>query len=412
LAIGAAGERNTSLQAMVESVYVRTGNDLIAGTLEGLETALNITKSSLGLLNDIQAFYNNVTPQSKGTFASAVDDKLGAPWTATTAANKDLIATAASEFFGTNIQLTLASAALKKSTNSTGQIVVVPGVVDPAFISRFLDLRDQLDRQIFGLSPADITPPLPDGSEDPQSLLAKLKAVRTNFVLLDSSQISTALAPDIAKIEEVEDVYVQMLSEANKALAGLPPYTAVPQSANAPLLRNTFLSFIGAFATFNAKVDPVIEFVEKNNQVLMGGGLQSLSSILRLTSFTDLGNLATNILANSVNSPSLNELNQTVQDFTTLKDQLQNDVPTFYAFQTLLADGNNVNPLNIAGFLPPNTVQGSITTAITAGENLNDTQKEKVRRFMFVFEEYYKSASAILTKITQIIQRMAQGINR
>lgn len=56
--------------------------------------------------------------------------------------------------------------------------------------------------------------------------------------------------------------------------------------------------------------------------------------------------------------------------------------------------------------------QQAITFAITAGQSQNDTEKEQVRRFLYVFEEYYKSASAILQKLTQILERMAQGIGR
>lgn len=55
--------------------------------------------------------------------------------------------------------------------------------------------------------------------------------------------------------------------------------------------------------------------------------------------------------------------------------------------------------------------QQNITFAITAGENLNDTQKETVRNFLFIFEEYYQSAAAALQAITQIIQKMAQHIS-
>ncbi|MBA3957383.1 MAG: hypothetical protein H0X51_03165 [Parachlamydiaceae bacterium] len=57
-------------------------------------------------------------------------------------------------------------------------------------------------------------------------------------------------------------------------------------------------------------------------------------------------------------------------------------------------------------------LQQNITFAITSGQSLNDTQKEKVRQFLYIFEEYYKSASAILQQITQILERMAQGIAR
>lgn len=55
-------------------------------------------------------------------------------------------------------------------------------------------------------------------------------------------------------------------------------------------------------------------------------------------------------------------------------------------------------------------LQDQLTKAITAAQSLNDTQKEEVRNFLFIFEEYYKSASSVLQAITQILQRMAQGI--
>lgn len=56
--------------------------------------------------------------------------------------------------------------------------------------------------------------------------------------------------------------------------------------------------------------------------------------------------------------------------------------------------------------------QQNITFAITSAQNLNDTQKETVRNYLFVFEEYYKSASSALQAISQIIQKMAQNIAR
>jgi len=57
-------------------------------------------------------------------------------------------------------------------------------------------------------------------------------------------------------------------------------------------------------------------------------------------------------------------------------------------------------------------VQTSITQAIQAAQSLNDTQKKNVSNYMFVFEEFYKSSSAVLQQVTQIIQSMAQGIGR
>lgn len=88
-----------------------------------------------------------------------------------------------------------------------------------------------------------------------------------------------------------------------------------------------------------------------------------------------------------------------------------------------------INPLNSSGILVnplgsgylgsqasrnnaalAGNIQQNITFAITAAQSLNDTQKEKVRQFLFIFEEYYKSASIILSTITRIIEKMAQGL--
>lgn len=56
--------------------------------------------------------------------------------------------------------------------------------------------------------------------------------------------------------------------------------------------------------------------------------------------------------------------------------------------------------------------QQHITEAITAGQSLNTTQTTAVRNYLYLYEEYYKSASAVLTAISQMIQKMAGGIAR
>ncbi len=56
--------------------------------------------------------------------------------------------------------------------------------------------------------------------------------------------------------------------------------------------------------------------------------------------------------------------------------------------------------------------QSDLTNAITSGETLNDTKKEEVQRYLYIFEEYYKSAAAMLNSITQIIQEIGRNIAR
>lgn len=81
----------------------------------------------------------------------------------------------------------------------------------------------------------------------------------------------------------------------------------------------------------------------------------------------------------------------------------------FNAFKTWVLDSyaSSASDPSKSGLL-----QQNITNAIAAGQNLNDTQKEAVRRYLFVFEEYYKSASAVLAQITEIITKIAQNIAR
>lgn len=76
-----------------------------------------------------------------------------------------------------------------------------------------------------------------------------------------------------------------------------------------------------------------------------------------------------------------------------------------------LEDGNSV----LGSLFPQseaNAVQANLTQAVTAAQSLNTTQTEKVRSYLFLFEEYYKSAAAILTQISQIIQKIAQNAGR
>jgi hypothetical protein len=56
--------------------------------------------------------------------------------------------------------------------------------------------------------------------------------------------------------------------------------------------------------------------------------------------------------------------------------------------------------------------QRKLSDAVTASQALNDTKREELSRVMFVYEEFYKSATAILSRLTQLIERIAGAISR
>lgn len=57
-------------------------------------------------------------------------------------------------------------------------------------------------------------------------------------------------------------------------------------------------------------------------------------------------------------------------------------------------------------------IQRNITDAITSAQTFNDAQREELRRVMFQFEEFMKSAGAMMSRLTQIIEKVASGIGR
>jgi len=103
-------------------------------------------------------------------------------------------------------------------------------------------------------------------------------------------------------------------------------------------------------------------------------------------------------------------------DPTTLYHNLKtvyNEIPSNTSYSAVshwVLDGYS----NTSGTKQANAggIQNDLTTAITAAESLNSAQTQAVQNYLFVFQEYYQSASAILTALTQIFQSMSKNISQ
>lgn len=93
----------------------------------------------------------------------------------------------------------------------------------------------------------------------------------------------------------------------------------------------------------------------------------------------------------------------------TVYNDLQ-DIDTYSGVANWVLDNYNVHSSGSSS--QAGNIQMNLNLAITAGQNLNDTQTASVRNYLFIFEEYYKSASGILTKLSQLIEKMGQNISR
>lgn len=274
-AISSSGEANRSLQALVELVYVKTGNEVMANSLQALEEALSTTQDSLNILTDLQTLHNRIQPNAKKPFSAFFN--VSRPGTnSDPSLYRAQYAAAASAYFGQPVN-PLLNADLG-STNAAGS--AVPGAGFPDALANLISLRERLKDEITKLIP--ITK-VTSSAQLGDTLLGKLQAV---------------------------------VADLNKVFA----VSGVPVSATTPTM------------------------------------------------------------------------------------------DAFKAFKNWMLD--NLDQHGNANAAKAGLIQQNITFAITAGQSTNDSQKEQVRRYLFVFEEYYKSASAVLQALTQIITKMAQGISK
>ncbi|MCB1112151.1 MAG: hypothetical protein KDK72_05785, partial [Chlamydiia bacterium] len=272
-----ASEANAhTIQAFVENVYVRTGNEVLTAGLADLESALSVTSDALDSLGTLQQLHNQVVVQSKPNPSDYPDGfKFGSDYGGVPTDYVSAYEEFGSEYYGVPIFPEF-------GWSSDGDATVIGGY------NGFSDFQRQLNTTFSNLR--QVLTDLSDqttfnsGFPDPNSLYAKIQAV----------------------LNDVPSTWG--LSDDN------------PSNV-----------------TFNA------------------------ASLWALDSYT------------------INDGKDTVD----LQDP-------FYGSDNSRSDASKAG-----------SYQQNITFAITAAQSLNDTQKEKVRRYMFVFEEYYKSASAILSKLTQ-----------
>lgn len=54
----------------------------------------------------------------------------------------------------------------------------------------------------------------------------------------------------------------------------------------------------------------------------------------------------------------------------------------------------------------------AVSNAITHGQGINDTNKQKLKKTMFIYEEFIKSAGTVMEKISEMIKGIAQRVGR
>lgn len=464
-----------SLQSMIELLYVKTGNELMADNLEKLESALTTNKAALESLTALQNLHNEITAFSKGQ--QPFDTGALFPSTGTapldTAARTEF-ADRVKDFYDSVIP-ELGPGMASAFDIMAGYEIAGDKLANTSFSSQWPFVLNNLINAITQLGSAATWT-----DANRAQLVSTIKNYRDAAVPYNAAvtKLNALMAPYLEQLGLPPDASLPIpmgfttpptvVSFPIKFLPPLPDFAAddIPfaETTTGPAeltgtrqaslnFRDEFLTpFRNAFgAVFSAKPTfPITEmkpfFLLGANSAQVAGALYEIPEINSGNQTLGLGPVANiafsddiqkqfqilqdqiAVLANDPNQTSspnslYSTLKKVVADMTKAGIDL---LPPMGAFAGLDATGKNLaidqitafaNKWVIDGLGDKNSsfsgkIQENLDTAIAAGESLNDQQKEETRRFLFLFEEFYKSASAILTKITELIQKMAQNINK
>lgn len=130
-------------------------------------------------------------------------------------------------------------------------------------------------------------------------------------------------------------------------------------------------------------------------------------------------------------SPTVNLSSTSLAQYNALKDTLQSQLEILSGFdptqagvtnslltraRQVLQDitDNSAQDWVMDNYEKPSPDSGqfqtNITFAVNSAQSLSSTQQEQVRSFMFVFEEFYKSASSVQSALKEIMTHMAQNM--
>lgn len=451
-----------SLQSLVELEYVSAGNEIITKQLQGLQDQLTLTKQVLDTLTNLQNLHNDIVINGKSAFSNIFKYSLGRPatlpnltisynvnviypnnypvaslrgkyvslWDPNRKAIESGLPIGVREYLNTGIISGFSNPRTGVTPQLTiaGQIVTFPSLYSTTIPNSFIEdiAAGKFASQgipAMGLPSARIVAfagiPNNVGSNRFQGFVtvskvyAKLPAFLQTFykdhqnalIAVDNvpvsglkydqgdidapGDINTTTRPSAGNINAVVNAtYEAIYGKYASAYFGQPIVPALPSS----IIYNE--------ANFQTAKNQLVTY--RNNLV---------SAIATLTANATSAQIADqNSLLNQL-KVVLKDINETF--VTPSGKPIQADtgyLDAFTGFRDWMMD-------NYQHYVDPSAAnaglyQQHITNAITAGSATNDDQKQKVQNAIYIFQEFYKSASSVLQALTQIITKIAQNIAR
>lgn len=395
-----------TIQGLIELVYVRVGNDVLFSGLEGLDNALDVTTNTLQILSAVQELHNALKTSSLGSFSAWFRFSEDYSSQDRYQSNYNSVASA---FFGVPIFPDFVY-------SSAGATIDVGGGTQSYddFAKKLAQVRSQLGEQVDALSA------LASGTADETDMNSLYNT--TKQVLSDLPPIvgggDGTIAWTAAKLWAMDfyGAYDGQDFAQKKATNVIITYSHVPDPFKDVSLRpgrqlgmgTGYIQADGGDVALNPGGEqiPSIRIVSHDQTMAAAtafsaafGGVVPVGTLV----LTFSGRLAIGF-ESGTSVPTMimiNPVNSSAEVANPLKSVAGGDGEPYIGSFGGVTRGQAQN----AGLFEQN-----ITLAMTAAQGLNNTQTEEVRAFLFTFEEYYKSASSLLSSITQLIQKYAQGI--
>lgn len=436
---------NQSLQSLIELQYVQTSNNLLSAQLSSLEGAVNTTQSSLNVLNTLQNLHNKITTQQGlggGSFSAYIASRGGwNPPGLTADQFQTQYEQLASTFFGT-----ITPAAPVATVNIPSWVSDIYTFSLPARVD---SNGNPLNPVIFPKTSFSTNPNTPSTPNNEYNItfatppggftLANLSQsfkdrytgtigginypkVTTNVPVSGPSTTTITVEANVpgntGPFLQDDWTYFNPNSSSNvfaEILAGSASISITPQGS-------TLTVNSQEFTTTNNQTIIFLHTISSQITVVPNGGISQLITLRTMLSNQIVPALSaiTPTLPGGLPDPTslLAQIKQVLSDIKTsfvtdIGNPISTNTSIFSAgsgFTRWMLDRynqSNTSSANLAG-----QYQQNITSAVTAAQSLNSTQSENVRNFLYVFEEYYKSADAILQKISQIIEQAAQNISK
>lgn len=278
------------------------------------------------------------------------------------------------------------------------------------------------------------------GNRSIQSII-ELDYVATGNILINDqlSSLEEALnvtqnvLDSLANLQQLKNSLVMPPSQVYHAPTVIPGFTGDPagvqESTLMALYRQGRLSTLttpfiqGASNFFTQPLFPMVisQILNPVTSVLTPFGeaqFQKLLAIQRsLLAFVPILSSITNSATAANTNSLLGRIKSVLHDFSILFESggiqaaaLGTPAQQASAMRRYLLDNND--PRFAVTGATPNQGQNNLTFAVTSAQGLNDQQKQLVQQYLYIFQQFYQSASAVLQAINQMISKMAQNISR